>query len=87
VPRDLDVLLQQLKIVPLAAVPEGSSLTLPAGYRAMDYELSGKLGGAAPFSGTVEHQGWKVESIKLPHIVPAPDGQLPPLAPAQVTIR
>jgi hypothetical protein len=82
-----DVLLQHLKIVPLAAVAEGSSMTLPAGYRAVDYELSGKLGGSAPFTGTVEHQGWKVESIKLPHIVPSGDGQLPPLAPAQVTVR
>jgi hypothetical protein len=82
-----EVLQQHLKIVPLASAPEGGAITLPAGYRAMDYELSGKLGGTAPFSGTVEHQGWKVESIKLPHIVPAGDGQLPPLAPAQVTVR
>jgi hypothetical protein len=82
-----EVLQQHLKVVALAGVPEGGSITLPAGYRAMDYELSGKLGGTAPFSGTVEHQGWKVESIKLPHIVPAADGQLPPLAPAQVTVR
>jgi hypothetical protein len=81
------VLQQHLKIVPLAGAPEGGALTLPAGYRAVDYELSGKLGGSAPFTGTVEHQGWKVESIKLPHIVPTGDGQLPPLAPAQLTVR
>jgi Domain of unknown function (DUF2760) len=82
-----DVLNQHLKVVPLAGVPEGSSLTVPAGYRAVDYELSGKLGGSAPFTGTLEHQGWKVESIKLPRIVETGDGALPPLAPAQVTVR
>jgi hypothetical protein len=82
-----EVLQQHLKIVPLAGAPEGASLTLPSGYRAVDYELSGKLGGGAPFTGTVEHRGWKVETIKLPHIVPSGDGLLPPLAPAQVTIR
>lgn len=82
-----EVLRQHLKIVPLAGAPEGGTLTLPSGYRAIDFELSGKLGGSAPFSGTVEHQGWKVESIQLPHIVPTGDGQLPPLAPAQLTVR
>jgi len=82
-----EVLNQHLKVVPLAGVSEGSSLTLPAGYRAVDYELSGKLGGSAPFTGTLEHQGWKVASIKLPHIIATGDGELPPLAPAQVTVR
>jgi hypothetical protein len=82
-----EVLQQHLEIVPLAAVAEGGTLTLPPGYRAIDYELSGKLGGSAPFTGTVEHRGWKVASIRLPRIILSEDGGLPPLAPAQVTVR
>ncbi len=82
-----EVLLDHLRVVPLCPSAEGSAVTVPSGYRATEYELVGKLGGTAPFTGVLEHKGWKVESIKLPRVFPGGDGELPPLAPAQVTLR
>jgi hypothetical protein len=82
-----DVVRDHLDVRPLESAAEGGTITVPAGYRATDYELSGKLGGPAPFTGTLEHRGWKVASIRLPQVTAPADGSLPPLAPAQVTVR
>jgi len=82
------VLDEHLKVEPLQTAAEGSRVTVPAGFSAAEYQLSGQLSGNAPFQGTLVHKGWKVASIKLPKVIaPSGDGVLPPLAPAQVEVR
>jgi hypothetical protein len=66
--------------------PEGSKVTVPTGYAPDDYRLVGKIGGAAPFSGTLVHHGWKAEWVKLPRLLKTADGRLPTIAPAEVEL-
>lgn len=81
-----EVLADHLTLKPLHSSEEGEKVTVPKGYSAAEYQLSGSLSGSAPFSGTLVHRGWKVDSIRLPQIVTGEDGALPPLAPAQVEV-
>jgi hypothetical protein len=45
---------------------EGDKITVPAGFDAGRYRLTGKLNGAAPFQGTLQHHGWEVTKCELP---------------------
>jgi hypothetical protein len=81
------VLQEHFRIVPVRAESEGSKVTVPAGYRADEYRLVGKITGQAPFSGTLMHRGWKTESVKLPRVLRAGDPTLPTIAPAEVELR
>lgn len=78
-------LLDHMKVEPLHSEAEGAQVTVPQGYKVSQYKLTGSLSGEAPFTGTLVHKGWKVDSIKLPKVV-VDEGELPPLAPAQVEV-
>lgn len=77
---------EHFQVVPVASEAEGSRISVPAEAPPAHYRLSGKLSGEGPFSGTLVHRGWKVESLKLPRSTVAADS-LPPIAPAQVEVR
>lgn len=66
---------------------EGSTVTVPTGYAPDDYRLVGKISGAAPFTGTLVHHGWKVEWVKLPRVAKVSADRLPAIAPAEVELR
>jgi hypothetical protein len=76
---------EHFQIEPVRPEGEGASLTLPAGYPADEIRLSGNLSGAAPFTGTIVHKGWKTKSVKLPRVLHAE--HLPVIAPAQVEVK
>jgi hypothetical protein len=77
---------EHFRIRPVREESEGSSVTIAVGYPADEYRLIGKISGAAPFSGTLVHRGWKTESVKLPRIVRV-DDRLPTIAPAEVELK
>lgn len=77
---------EHLSIEAIESTPEGSSISLPEGYDANQYRLTGNLSGKAPFSGTLVHKGWKVSSVNLPKVIVSDSDDLPPLAHAQVDI-
>jgi hypothetical protein len=81
------VLNEYFRIVPVREESEGAKVTVPAGYVADEYRLVGKISGQAPFSGTLMHRGWKVESVTLPRVLRAGDDRLPTIAPAEVELR
>jgi hypothetical protein len=81
------VLAEYLHIVPVRAEAEGAKITVPAGFAADEYRLVGRIGGSAPFSGTLMHRGWKAESVTLPRVLRADDSRLPAIAPAEVELR
>lgn len=81
------VLKEHFRIRPVREESEGSSVTIAAGYPADEYRLIGKISGAAPFSGTLVHRGWKTESVKLPRIVGLKADRLPTIAPAEVELK
>ena len=80
------VMKEHLTVEPLHSSAEGSRITVPEGYRAADYQLSGRLKGEAPFQGTLVHRGWKVTSARFPKVMVSEEGSLPNLAPAQVEV-
>lgn len=81
------VLLEHLHVRPIRGEREGAIVTVPAGYAADEYRLTGKLGGSPPFSGTLVHRGWTADSVSLPRRVGGPEDRLPHLAPAEVELR
>jgi Domain of unknown function (DUF2760) len=80
------VMKEHLSITPVDSGTEGATISVPSGYNASLYRLTGNLSGKAPFNGTLVHKGWKVTSTKLPKVIAPESGELPPLAPAQVEV-
>ncbi len=78
---------EHFAIRPIRDENEGTGVTVAAGYPADEYRLVGKIGGEAPFTGTLVHRGWKTESVKLPRIVRAGGDRLPTIAPAEVELK
>jgi hypothetical protein len=78
---------EQVRIGPIREESEGSSVTISAGYAADEYRLIGKISGPGPFSGTLLHHGWKINSLNLPRLVRADPERLPTIAPAEVELK
>lgn len=75
---------EHFTIEAIATGGEGASVTVPAGYAADEFRLTGNLSGEAPFTGTLVHKGWKTTSVKLPRVLKP--GHVPAIAPAQVEV-
>lgn len=58
-----------VQIEPVFAQPEGSKVTVPPGFDAAEIRLSGHVSGDPPFTGTLQHRGWRVTQISLPEQV------------------
>jgi hypothetical protein len=78
---------EHFRIGPIREESEGSSVTISAGYTADEYRLIGKINGPGPFSGTLLHHGWKINSLNLPRLVRADPERLPTIAPAEVELK
>ena len=80
------VLVEHFGVKPLREEGEGAKITVPQGYAPDDYRLVGRIGGEAPFTGTLIHHGWRVEWVKLPRLIRANADKLPAIAPAEVEL-
>ncbi len=80
------VILAHFGIRPMRDEGEGSKVTVPRGYAADEYRLTGRISGEAPFTGTLVHHGWKTEWAKLPRLVRTSADRLPAIAPAEVEL-
>jgi hypothetical protein len=76
-------LASHVDVEPIRTEPEGTPVTLEAGFDATRVKLTGNVG-AAPYRGTLRHRGWRARGIHLPEIVPGHDVTI--LAPAEVEI-
>lgn len=81
------VLQEYFEVEPVSTSEEGATVTVPAGYRAEEYRLVGRITGSAPFEGTLIHKGWKTTAVKLPKQVAIDQERLPAIAPAEVEVR
>lgn len=63
---------------------EGSRLTLPAGFDAAAVRVTGNVVGQAPFTGTLQHRGWRVTAVRLPALTAGHDTRV--VAPAEVEL-
>lgn len=53
---------------PIRTEDEESRVTLAEGFNASEVRLTGNVVGAAPFTGTLIHRGWRVKEVKLPKL-------------------
>mgnify|MGYP002665127542 FL=1 len=78
------VLGAHFSIAPVRNEPEGSRVTLAAGFDATAVRLTGNVVGQAPFTGTLGHRGWRVTGSELPKLAPGHDAAV--LAQAEVEL-
>lgn len=62
------VLHEHFTLEPVCPETEGSRLMLPAGFDAAAVRLTGNVVGQAPFSGTLNHRGWRITQTRLPQL-------------------
>ncbi len=63
---------------------EGSRLTLPAGFDAAAVRVTGNVVGQPPFTGTLQHKGWRASAVRLPALTQGHDTRV--IAPAEVEL-
>jgi hypothetical protein len=79
------LLRKYVPLSPVVAQGEGSPLTVPQGFDAQRFRLTGNVTGSAPYQGTLKHHGWQTSSPSLP---PLPKGiDVRVLAPAEVELK
>ena len=78
------VLREHVTLAPVRAEAEGARVTLPAGFDAAQVRLSGQVVGQPPFTGTLNHRGWKVTALRLPQLAPGHDASI--VAQAEVEL-
>jgi len=57
---------EHFTVEPIFKEPEGSSVTISAGFDASKIKLTGDVIGDPPFEGIVVHRGWKLVKVDLP---------------------
>jgi len=53
-------------VQPVLTEEEGAEVTVPAGFDAARYRLTGKLTGSGPFQGRLQHHGWEATRCDVP---------------------
>lgn len=78
------VLKEHLTIGPVLAGSEGERVTVPAGFDPSAVRVVGNVTGSPPFTGELQHPGWRVTDIRLPAVATGADGFV--LQPAEVQV-
>jgi hypothetical protein len=63
---------------------EETRITVEDGFNAQEIRLTGNVTGAAPFTGTLVHKGWKATDMTLPKLAQNYDASV--IAPAEVEL-
>lgn len=74
----------RVKLERIDATEEGDKVTIAAGFDPAQVRLTGNVGGAPPFSGTLQHGGWRAVDVALPESPGGFDSSI--IAPAEVEI-
>ncbi len=75
---------QYFHFEPAASESEGSSITLPSGFNAQRFRLTGNVAGQPPFRGTLKHHGWVATEVRMPPVSEAIEPRV--VAPAEVEL-
>ncbi|MDQ3649192.1 MAG: DUF2760 domain-containing protein [Acidobacteriota bacterium] len=76
---------QYVKMEPIIAGEEDSSVTVDAGFNPASIKLIGNVTGKPPMRGLLRHHGWRVTEVKLPPLSAHEAGRSV-VAPAEVEI-
>jgi hypothetical protein len=78
------VLEEHVPLEPVMSEAEESTATVAAGYDPSAVRVVGNLPASPPYTGTVQHRGWRASAVRLQ---PLPAGQDPQVvAPAEVEV-
>jgi hypothetical protein len=77
------VLKQHLTLEPILD-PDQPTATVPKGFDPSAVRVVGNVTGEPPFTGSVEHPGWKVKEIRLPQVAEGQDQFV--IQPAEVQL-
>ena len=75
---------EHFDVAPVRSEEEGSSVELPKGFDATEVRVTGNVVGDPPFTGTLQHRGWRIAEVRLPKIAAGHD--LHVVAPAEVEL-
>jgi hypothetical protein len=64
-------LAEHATLEPVFTQSEGSTVTVPPGFDIEAVRLTGNVTGEPPFTGELQHRGWRVRRIDLPRQAPA----------------
>ncbi|GHC96033.1 hypothetical protein GCM10007320_49550 [Pseudorhodoferax aquiterrae] len=78
------VLQDSFDLQPVRTEAEGSRLTLAAGFDAAAVRVTGNVVGQPPFTGTLQHKGWRATAVRLPALTEGHDTRV--IAPAEVEL-
>jgi hypothetical protein len=78
------VLREHFTIEPVRSENEGARVTLAEGFDAASVRLTGNVVGKAPFTGVLNHRGWRASEVRLPQLAEQHDARI--LAPAEVEL-
>ena len=79
------VLERMFALKPLRTENEGSKMTVPAGFDAGAFKLTGNVSGEAPYTGELMHPGWTATKLDLP-VWQGADDSAKIVAPAEIEI-
>ncbi|MEM6958403.1 MAG: DUF2760 domain-containing protein [Myxococcota bacterium] len=74
----------RLTLEPLHAAEEGSRVTVESGFDPAKIRLTGNVRGEAPFTGELQHRGWRAATLELPALAEGHDPAV--LMPAEVEL-
>jgi Domain of unknown function (DUF2760) len=75
---------EHLVLERILAGDEGQPVTVPTGFDPAAIRLTGNVTGQPPFTGTLQHHGWRVKELKLPDVGTGRDAFV--VAPAEVSL-
>jgi hypothetical protein len=78
------VLKDSFDLEPIRSEEEGSRITLPAGFDAAAVRVTGNVVGQPPFTGDLQHKGWRATAVRLPGLTEGHDTRV--IAPAEVEL-
>lgn len=75
---------EHVRLEPVRTQEEGAKLSLPAGFDTSETKLTGNVTGDGPFTGTLQHRGYRAVKITLPAALEGHDAHI--LAQAEVEL-
>ena len=79
------VLTEHLTLTEILPGSDGDAVTVPAGFDPGEVRVVGNVTGSPPFTGSLQHPGWKVRELRLP--APATGGNGMVLQAAEVELE
>ena len=78
------VLSEHLTLTEILPGSDGDTVTVPTGFDPREVRVVGNVTGSPPFTGSLQHPGWKVREVRLP--APAAGGDAMVLQAAEVEL-